>query len=233
MYNNKKKKEATMKRKKIGAPLLFLLLCIILSLPACGRDTEEKEAKKATNREEAVNKTANKVTDKPEESTTNVQETKAPEVQAAKESEVQEPTKAPGPPKEIGREEQFIAYDDGTVLDTKTNLMWASKSSETMSWSNAKIYAENYKGGGYTDWRMPTESELESIHDPWLKSPKGYLLSKYIDIQACCPWSSGKKPKDPEDQYRVVFDFANGLPYYGTKINDTKSPALPVRGTKK
>ena len=136
-------------------------------------------------------------------------------------------------PKEIGREEQFVAYDNGTVLDTKTNLIWASKSSKTMNWSNAKTYIENYKDAGYTDWRMPTEAELESLFDPWMKSPKGYLLTKYIDIQGCCPWTSGKKPKDPEDQYRAVFDFSNGQPYYGTKINDTASPALPVRGGKK
>ena len=29
--------------------------------------------------------------------------------------------------KEIGRDGRFIAYDDGTVLDTKTNLMWAAQ----------------------------------------------------------------------------------------------------------
>ena len=136
-------------------------------------------------------------------------------------------------PKEIVREEHFIAYDDGTVLDTKTKLMWASKSSETMNWDNARIYIKNFKGAGYTDWRMPTKSELESLMDPWLKSPKGFHLTKYIDIQACCPWTSEKKPKDPKDQYRTVFDFFNGLPYYATKSNDTKSPALPVRNTKK
>ncbi|MBL7174522.1 MAG: DUF1566 domain-containing protein [Desulfobacteraceae bacterium] len=217
-----------MKLKQTGILALFLLLCMILflSLSACGRNTEEEEANnKAANVEEAVNKSANKVADMPEESTTDVQE--------AKEPEVQEPKKATGPAKEIGREEHFIAYDDGTVLDTKTNLMWASKSSETMNWDNAKTYIANFKGSGYTDWRMPTKSELESLMDPWLRSPKGFRLTKYIDIQACCPWSSEKKKRDPKDQYRTVFDFANGLPYYATKINHTKSPALPVRGAKK
>ena len=223
-----------MKLKQTGILSLFLLLCMILSLSACGRNTEEEEANnKAANMEEAVNKTASKVADMPEESTTDVQEPKEPEVQEAKESEVQEQKKATGPAKEIGREEHFIAYDDGTVLDTKTNLMWASKSSETMNWDNAKTYIANFKGSGYTDWRMPTQSELESLMDPWLRSPKGFRLTKYIDIQACCPWSSEKKKRDPKDQYRGVFDFFNGLPYYATKINNSKSPALPVRDTKK
>jgi len=217
-----------MKLKQIEILPFFLLLCMILflSLSACGRNTEEEEANnKAANVEEAVNKTADKVADMPEESATDVQESKKPEVQ--------EPKRATGPPKEIGREEHFIAYDDGTVLDTKTNLLWASKSSETMNWDNAKTYIANFKGSGYTDWRMPTQSELESLMDPWLRSPKGFKLTKYIDIQACCPWSSEKKKRDPKDQYRGVFDFANGLPYYATRINSVKSPALPVRDTKK
>ncbi len=136
-------------------------------------------------------------------------------------------------PKEIGREEHFIAYDDGTVLDTKTNLMWASKSSETMAWDRAINYIRNYKGSGYTDWRMPTKAELASLMDPWLRSPKGFKLTKYIDIQACCPWTSEKKPRDKKDQYRAVFDFANGRFYFATRINNVKSPALPVRDTKK
>jgi hypothetical protein len=136
-------------------------------------------------------------------------------------------------PKEIGREEHFIAYDDGTVLDSKTTLMWASKSSETMAWDKAVAYVKNYKGSGYTDWRMPTKSELESLMDPWLRSPKGFKLTKYIDIQACCPWTLEKKKKDKEDRYRAVFDFFNGLPYYAVRYNAQKSPALPVRDTKK
>jgi len=52
-------------------------------------------------------------------------------------------------PKEIGREEHFIAYDDGTVLDTKTKLMWASKSSKPMNWDNARTYIKNCKASTF------------------------------------------------------------------------------------
>ena len=46
-------------------------------------------------------------------------------------------------------EGRFIAYDNGTVLDTKTNLMWAAKDDGSgMSWGNANSYCENYRGGG-------------------------------------------------------------------------------------
>ena len=136
-------------------------------------------------------------------------------------------------PKEIGREEQFVAYDDGTVLDTKTKLMWASTSSKVTTWDNAVTYIANFKGGGYTDWRLPTKDELETLLDAWMKSPRGFLLTKYIDIQACCPWATGKKRKDPQDKYRVAFDFTTGGSYFTLRNNDSKSPALPVRDTKK
>jgi TolB-like protein len=68
--------------------------------------------------------------------------------------------------KEIGRDGRFIAYNNGTVLDTKTNLMWAAKGNgSNINWANAKSYCENYRGGGYSDWRMPTQDELAGLHD--------------------------------------------------------------------
>jgi hypothetical protein len=54
--------------------------------------------------------------------------------------------------KETARDGRFIAYDNGTVLDTKTSLMWAAKDNGTdINWQNAKTYCENYHGGGYSD----------------------------------------------------------------------------------
>jgi len=66
----------------------------------------------------------------------------------------------------LKRDGRFIAYVDGTVLDTKTNLMWAAKDygSDT-DWQEAQSYCENYRGGGYMDWRMPKYGELASLYD--------------------------------------------------------------------
>lgn len=67
---------------------------------------------------------------------------------------------------ETGRDGRFIAYDNGTVLDTKTNLMWAAKDNGSdISFTNARSYCENFRGGGYTDWRMPTLDELADLYD--------------------------------------------------------------------
>jgi uncharacterized caspase-like protein len=67
--------------------------------------------------------------------------------------------------KEIKRDDRFIAYDDGTVLDTKTKLIWAEKDNGSdIDWGIATRYYENYRGGGYTDWRMPTKDELVGLY---------------------------------------------------------------------
>lgn len=48
---------------------------------------------------------------------------------------------APAPAPATGRDDRFIAYDNGTVLDTSTNLMWASMDNGIdINWDNAKSY---------------------------------------------------------------------------------------------
>jgi hypothetical protein len=76
-------------------------------------------------------------------------------------------------PGETGRDGRFIAYDNGTVMDTRTNLMWAAKDNGAdIMWTDAKVYCQNYRGGGYTDWRMPIEVELKGLYD----NAKAYKL---------------------------------------------------------
>ena len=69
-------------------------------------------------------------------------------------------------PRETGRDGRFIAYDNGTVVDTNTSLMWASKDNgRNINWRDAKDYCDNYRGGGYKGWRMPTQDELAGLYD--------------------------------------------------------------------
>ena len=93
--------------------------------------------------------------------------------------------------KEIAREGRFIAYDNGTVVDTKTGLMWAAKDDgKGMDEEDARAYFENYRAGGYTDWRMPTVDELEAIYVPDMENGQGYHVTKFINITAEWIWCS-------------------------------------------
>jgi tetratricopeptide (TPR) repeat protein len=135
--------------------------------------------------------------------------------------------------KEIRRDSRFIAYDDGTVLDTSTNLMWAAKDNgRDISWANAKSYCENYRGGGYTDWRMPTQNELVGLYD----SGKSYKalqriyyvhLTELIQLSTCCPWAS-----ETRDSVAANFHFGFGVRDEGRQSDDNRYRALPVRSGK-
>ena len=118
------------------------------------------------------------------------------------------PVRRPSPPsgREIGRDGRFIAYNNGTVLDTRTNLMWAEKDNGSdIKWANAKSYCENYRGGGYTGWRMPTQDELEGLYDNAVTGKNGYKLTNLIELTNCCPWASEKS-----GSAAAFFSFSNG-----------------------
>ena len=77
---------------------------------------------------------------------------------------------------------QFIVRNDGTLLDTKTGLMWCRYSigqqwingaivgdAKKMGWEKAKaapaLFNKQDACGGFTDWRLPTIDELPIIKD--------------------------------------------------------------------
>ncbi|MEE9149541.1 MAG: ABC transporter substrate binding protein [Candidatus Tectomicrobia bacterium] len=68
----------------------------------------------------------------------------------------------------------FITYDNGTALDTLTQLMWMTKDfrnlegrapndgNEAVAWAE-KMNQQRY--GGYSDWRVPTTEEYATVYD--------------------------------------------------------------------
>jgi hypothetical protein len=66
---------------------------------------------------------------------------------------------------------QFKNNGDGTIADVATGLTWMkSDSGKGMDWPSALKYAENMKLAGYSDWRLPSAKELQSIID-YTRSP--------------------------------------------------------------
>jgi len=128
-------------------------------------------------------------------------------------------------PNEIGRDGRFVAYDNGTVKDTRTGFMWAAKDNGSdINWHDAKRYCENYRGGGYSDWRMPTQDELKSLYDPNKKTQHGYHITRLIGISACCPWAS-----ETRGFKAIYFNFPYGYRGWGTQSGSFPLRALPVR----
>lgn len=122
--------------------------------------------------------------------------------------------------------ERFVDNEDGTVTDTRTNLMWAAKDNGgPVTWQDAKSYCENFSIGGYTDWRMPTQDELAGLYDETRMNRHGYHTTSLIEITGCCPWAS-----ETRGSAAARFDFTNGSRRWPHQSSGaTHSRALPVR----
>jgi len=67
---------------------------------------------------------------------------------------------------------KFVDNGNGTISDNATGLMWMQNDSEKgMNWQDALNYAENKQFAGFSDWRLPSTKELQSIVD-YTRSPK-------------------------------------------------------------
>ncbi|HPK54400.1 MAG TPA: caspase family protein [Smithellaceae bacterium] len=135
---------------------------------------------------------------------------------------------------EIRRDGRFIAYDNGTVLDTRTNLMWAAgDNGSDISWENAKTYCHNYRAGGYTDWRMPTHDELAGLYNYNTARARAaackteyniYIVTDLIDITCFNHWGAGMRGTEGAN-----FGFVGGeRRWYDTSLSGT-SRVIPVR----
>lgn len=134
--------------------------------------------------------------------------------------------------RQTGKDGRFVAYNDGTVLDTNTNLMWAAKDNgSNINWANSKKYCENYRGGGYSDWRMPTQDELAELYD----ADKTYRsdcvfdvhLTKLIHLTCSAPWAS-----ETRDTMAAICNFNAGGRDWTLRSYDFSLRALPVRNAK-
>ncbi len=60
---------------------------------------------------------------------------------------------------------RLIAQGNGTCLDTRTGKVWqVGRSRNLNSLDSAKEYTETLDEGGYSDWRLPTVTELFDLY---------------------------------------------------------------------
>ncbi|NNL42443.1 MAG: DUF1566 domain-containing protein [Desulfobacterales bacterium] len=123
---------------------------------------------------------------------------------------------------------RFVKNDDNTITDTKTGLMWAAKDNGSpINWHNALFYCRDFKGGGYTDWQMPTLDELASIYDSEEKNKNGYHINKLIETTASTCWAA-----DTRDNLAGRYNFKYGEVYWLRKSYSGPTRVLPVRKVK-
>jgi hypothetical protein len=136
---------------------------------------------------------------------------------------------------EKARDGRFIAYDNGTALDTRTNLIWAAKDNGyDITWQGAKSYCENYRGGGYTNWRMPTQDELAGLYDANQSRPAAcnrdldiHVATEFMDITCYNQCASETRGSDV-----AGFDFCFGKRAWVPQSVGDGVRVLPVRSGK-
>jgi hypothetical protein len=114
--------------------------------------------------------------------------------------------------------------------------MWAAKDNgRDIEWQDAKFYCENYHGGGYKDWRMPTLDELEGVYDKRKARPAActdrngiHIATELIDVTCLCLWASETNSSTDE---AAIFDFGPGI-RSAFNSQQVLCRALPVRSGK-
>lgn len=132
--------------------------------------------------------------------------------------------------------DRFVSNSDGTITDTQTGLMWANKDNgANIAWVDAKGYCRDYRGGGHTDWRMPTQAELAGLYDATKSRPGEcnqrfpvHVATDIINITCFAMWALETK-----DSSGTIFDFYDGLRYWTLQSNAYSNRVLPVRTGKK
>lgn len=119
--------------------------------------------------------------------------------------------------------QQFTNHNDGTVTDTKTNLMWKKCSegqtwnmgldscegaSSVYSWKAALEHTQTINGrggfGGYVDWRVPNAKELLSITEKQCYSP-AVNLAIFPSVSPDALFSSSSIAMDDSSIFSVSF----------------------------
>lgn len=121
---------------------------------------------------------------------------------------------------------RFIDNGNGTVSDTKTGLMWASKDNgKDINWANARSYCNNYTVGGYRDWRLPTHDELAGIYDEQQK--KKYKFPDFITLTDYHLWASETRGSNA-----AFFRLDRSGHWIWSNRSRSSGRALPVRSGK-
>lgn len=111
-------------------------------------------------------------------------------------------------------------YVNRIILDTQTNLMWASwDNGVDISWYRAKRYCDNFQGGEYTGWRIPGINELKELYRADYKG--------IVTITDCCVWAAKTNGRSAP-----YFNFNSGISKSTSESFGTNKRSLPVRGGK-
>lgn len=152
------------------------------------------------------------------------------------------------------RLQDFIPQNDGTVIDTKTGLQW-QQCSVGQTWENNSCKGElkqfswdeisNVKSdlAGYSDWRLATIVEMETLvycssgedegRNDYLNWCKGKFekptINKEVFPNMQSPYVYWTYNRDNKDDYKYVLSFFDGHVYEENRKSPSRFPIRLVR----
>ena len=94
---------------------------------------------------------------------------------------------------QIGEDGSLVAFNNGTVVDSQTNLMWSqADNGKDFSWLEATIFAESLNLEAYDDWRLPTKVELAKLFREETNS-NGLNISPLFQLESIFLYASDSK----------------------------------------
>jgi hypothetical protein len=139
-------------------------------------------------------------------------------------------------------DQRFIDNGDGTISDTKTDLMWKKNDSyndllKFLNYGQGKKYMKKTNEdsfGGHSDWRIPAKNEAQTLfyYDLSKSMQDKYNMTLYID--PVFPAGCGYNTWTTETRGKItayIFSFAEGTGQHN-EVDITVSTSLRlVRGT--
>ena len=126
--------------------------------------------------------------------------------------------------KEIGRDDQYIAYSSGVVLDTKTGLEWVAGPDKDTDWDQDKRWVDDLSVAG-SGWRMPTIKELKSLYQ---KGKGKRNMTPFLKTYGSSLWSGEIK----DSSFRWAFSFAIGYEFWRGRSGHHELRVFAVRSRK-
>jgi hypothetical protein len=113
---------------------------------------------------------------------------------------------------------RFTDNGDGTVTDQLTGLMWtknADQANGTLDWEDALSKSITCAVGGFKDWRLPNQKELQSLVDLGNVQPALPPGHPFENVKSSYYWSSTTAAKSEDHAWILHF-------YAGLATSDDK-----------
>lgn len=119
----------------------------------------------------------------------------------------------------------YVRTSYGSIIDKRTNLEWyPMASSDSITWEQALLFAEQANGGSHDDWRMPNIKELFSLTSQAHSSPSIDPIFG-INTPNTMYWSSSTLTNQTDKAWYM--DSRYGITTYAFKTQRLK--VMPVR----